>query len=637
MKVINWILLIMVLIIMILLMMEDVVRGNTLYSINHLLYLLDYHCWPLYAGVASVLSWNIFQMNTTWKRLIESEEQYNETTNSAIVGIYIIQNEKFVFVNRTLSELFGYAQSEMIGMNPVSLVIPEKRALITTRLKERSRGIVFEPYDVECIRRSGETFIANVWGQPSSYHGQPASVGTLLDVTKRVENEKKIWNLAYYDSLTTLPNRLYFNDLSEDLINVAIKKNRKFSVFLIDIDEFKIINDTYGHHCGDIALKEVATRLTTSLNIACPMDDNDCTGFSARLGGDEFVLIVSYVEHEDDIIRIIDSIYDQFKTPIIIGNDTIFIDVSIGVARFPTDGSTISMLLKSADLALYESKAIGGHTYIIHNKSMDVSFSQRILVDGLLQKFIETNDFDMAFQPIIHTQSEKICGVESLFRGNEESRQLVTTSEIMKIAEENGAIIPLGTLILHRAIQQCVSCSANLDVSIRMSVNLSMAQLNQPNIVEVVKNAIDMYHMCPENLALEITETVFMQHFEQNVIKLVQLRDMGIHIFLDDFGKGYSSMHYLLELPIDKIKIDMSFIQNITKDKKSKEIVKAIIMLTKALNITSCAEGVETQEQRDILAELECDQIQGYFYSKPLYPTDMYKYVSEQDMGTCKA
>ena len=435
---------------------------------------------------------------------------------------------------------------------------------------------------------------------------------------------KELEWLAYYDTLTQLPNRLNFKKRLSKLIDRPKESRKRIACILIDVDDFKRINDTLGHVGGDDFLIDIGKRLQQTVDFYCkhhskPM--NPCQCFVARLGGDEFVMVLDNAQDSKEIIQSLDYLYKLLEPPFTVEGRDVFPSMSSGVSLYPYDGTSISALLKSADLALYAAKDAGKKRYYFHESSMNTRVEECIQLEQYLLYFIDTGDFDIDFQPQVDINTGKVVGGEALFRGNKKTQPNLNLGNLISVAEETGLIVPLGKKILERACMECKLCMDSGREDINISVNASMRQLEEHDFVPMVLDILDKTELPPERLTIEITETIFMQNFSDNVKKLEQLAEKGIQVVLDDFGTGYSSMGYIRRLPISGLKLDIQFISNLDHEKDA-EISKAIILMAKTLGLTAVAEGVETKEQVDILRSFGCDKIQGYYYSKPLTPQD---------------
>lgn len=434
---------------------------------------------------------------------------------------------------------------------------------------------------------------------------------------KQKREIERLTKLAYYDTLTQLPNRLMFQTDVVEAMSYSLKTNEPLTVFLIDLDNFKHINDTHGHAVGDMVLKQVSYRIEAIKNARCKIAESinkynfhECKCLAARLGGDEFVIVFEHMDkHEAQIIAM--QMLSILKQPSIIEGNEIIISVSLGISIFPSDANNISGLLKAADLAMYTAKENGKDQFSFHESYMNTKVQKRVEIELMIREIINSGKIEINYQPIFNVNKEEITGFEALLRASKSNINFSPT-ELIKIAEESNLIIPLGTIILEKACQfGCECLDAGFDLSV--SVNLSSPQLTADNFEQIVANTLKKTGLPAQNLILEITETILMLNFEKSAATLNRLRELGVKISIDDFGKGYSSFNYLQSLPISKLKIDMSFVQLLGLDKKTNVIVKGIIEMADALGMDTCAEGVETKLQLIKLKEFGCGQAQGHY------------------------
>lgn len=576
----------------------------------------------LFVGWIAIPVYALVKKHKTLESLKESELKYKSTMESALVGIYVIQDLKFTYVNPAMVKYFGYDSAEdLISVSPIEITAPEDREKVKRRLTERAVGIVSDPYTVRCIRKDGSRFIATVWGKGVSVNNRPASVGTLVDITSQIEDQKSIERLAYYDQLTELPNRAYFAIRADEALERAQSKttHTNFGLFLIDIDDFKRINDTRGHAYGDLVLQEVASRIHPKIR-ACANQchlHRECRCFAARLGGDEFVILLEGIVDTQHADHAANEILQSFYDPVLIEGHKLNISVSIGIALYPQSGSSVSTLLKSADLALYAAKERGKNQYYFHDKSLSNKIDTLVQYERHIRYFVETEDFDVHFQAIYDVELDKIVGAETLFRSNVDKFGPLDLQTVIDVAEQTGLIVPLGAAIFKRACIECKKCDV-LGPDRINSVNVSTRQLEDPEFVNMCCKTMDLIGVAPHNMAIEVTESMLMNNPDEGHAKLLELRELGMQVFIDDFGKGFSSMTYLRHLPADKLKIDKAFIDDITDDRAAVDMLQGINDLAHNLGLKTCAEGVETKEQLEILRMLEIDQVQGYLIGKPV-------------------
>jgi diguanylate cyclase (GGDEF)-like protein len=436
----------------------------------------------------------------------------------------------------------------------------------------------------------------------------------LRNSNKRLQNEmqkrkmdmEKIHNLAYFDSLTGLPNRIYALNELQEKINKCDTHPCVGNIFFIDIDNFKFINDTHGHSFGDKMLIEIAKRLNelASSNLML-----------SRLGGDEFLILYCNTEGTADAIELADKVLSVFKEAIIIDDISFYITCSIGIAVYPIDGNTVEELLKHADLAAYTAKTSGKNKYVLFDKNMLEAFEERANLEERLKDAYKNNEFILYYQPQIDTKSEKIVGLEALLRWNSSSHGLVMPRSFITVAEEIGLINEIGKWVIESSF---AFAKELMHKNICISCNVSAVQLKQSSFANDVIEVFNRYGLKKGNIALEITESCLIEPLDEVYEKLDKLRKRGILIYLDDFGTGYSSLNYMKSLPIDVLKIDKSFIDNTISDGVDRRIVKTIISLAHEIGLKVIAEGVEEKEQLTYLNLCGCNTMQGYLFSKPV-------------------
>jgi len=440
-------------------------------------------------------------------------------------------------------------------------------------------------------------------------------VVTFEDITARLAAEERVRHLAHYDTLTDLPNRVTFYEQMESILS-GLRRGETFGILSLDLDHFKTVNDTLGHPIGDLMLKTVADRMR-----GC-MRERD---FVARLGGDEFVVVQVPADGPTSLPRLASRLIESVGAPYELEGHQIVIGLSIGIALSPADGIEPDVLLKNADLALYRAKADGGGTYRFFEAEMDARMQARRALEMDLRKAVLKNEFELNYQPIIDVKSGAITSCEALIRWRHPERGMIPPMEFIPVAEETGMIVPIGEWVLAQACIEAMRWPKHIGVS----VNLSPAQFKSRNLVQAIKNAIADSGLPAQRLELEITELVLLQETEGAFAILHQLRDLGIKIAMDDFGTGYSSLGYLRGFPFNKIKIDQSFIRDLSSKEDSLAIVRAVVGLSSSLGITTTAEGVETKEQLARLTTEGCDEAQGFLFSEPRSASEVEKLLHE--------
>ena len=429
---------------------------------------------------------------------------------------------------------------------------------------------------------------------------------------------------AHHDVLTKLPNRLLFNDRVHKAIQQATRDKSQIALFFIDLDRFKQINDSLGHQVGDKVLIETANRLKESIREVDSL---------ARLGGDEFTVLMEGLRCSEDASVLAKKIIDAIIEPMLFNGQTLYLSASIGISLFPNDSREIDKLFMYADSAMYKAKEEGRNNFQFYASEMTALASKRLEIEAKLYKAIDNEEFLVYYQPQIDARERKIIGMEALIRWNHPKDGLIPPFEFIGIAEDNGLIVPIDLWVMDRAMRQLVEWyKEGLNPGV-LALNLSLKQLHQENFIETFAKILKRTACKPEWVELEVTESSIMQNPEDSIALLDKLSAMGIELAIDDFGTGYSSLSYLKRLPLDKLKIDKSFIDDIPHKEEDVGISKAIIALAKSLNLRVIAEGVETQEQLDFLLENDCDNIQGYFFSKPLPSDAMQKYLQNPKLN----
>lgn len=424
-----------------------------------------------------------------------------------------------------------------------------------------------------------------------------------------IKNQEKIRYMAYYDDLTGLPNKSLFKDRLSLEICKASETNSGGAVLFIDLDDFKKINDSLGYDVGDELLKIASKKFKKCVNSYDTV---------ARFGGDTFLILLPGESHYTVLSEKARVLLNEFKEEIKIDNNSLFATVSIGISVFPNDGLDANTIMKNAETALYQAKRKGRSTYCFFNDEMGSAISRRLRIENGLRSALKNNELYLCYQPQVESKTGRIKGLEALIRWKSPELGMVPAGEFIPIAEETGMIVEIGKWILESVCNQnkiWLSNGYNFD---NISINISSIQLKQPDFLDTVNEILKASGVEPQKIEIEITETAFMESIEENINKLEGLKNMGIKISLDDFGTGYSSLNYLRRLPISTLKIDKSFIDNICENSSDRDITYGIIQLANKINLNVVAEGVEGKEQVDILKDMNCDIIQGYYFSKPI-------------------
>lgn len=561
-------------------------------------------------------------IDITEQKLLENkllEEKNSAITSfealidSTIEGLIIYNEDKIcIQTNKVAPKIFGYEESEMIGMAAWKFIAPESLELVKSVIIKENQ----EPYEAVMLRKDGTKFPAILRGHNLVLAGENLRVSATMDITDMKKYEEKILRLAHYDTLTKLPNRI----LLKEYIQKSIKHSKRTSYYnallFIDLDNFKVVNDTVGHDVGDMVLIETAKRIQDAVR------DNDVV---ARLGGDEFVVLVNSEEiNRDKIVDNLGFIGQKILTSLqelyLINNHEFRITASIGIKIFNDDTFSMSELMKYADSAMYNAKSEGRNTFRFFNPELQKIMENKISLLDNLRKAIFDNSMALHYQPQIYSETEEQkVGVEALIRWNHETQGLIPPDKFIPIAEESGLIIQLGEWILEESIAQIKAWEKDTQKrNWRVSINVSSKQFEEPNFMSMIEQILKRHCVKSEMIRLELTERILIKNIDETLIKLQALKDMGISLSIDDFGTGYSSLSYLKKLPIDELKIDKSFISDLTTDKNDEIITRTIISIGTEFGLEVIAEGVETKEQYDKLRSLGCKYFQGYLFSKPV-------------------
>jgi diguanylate cyclase (GGDEF)-like protein/PAS domain S-box-containing protein len=550
---------------------------------------------------------------TERKRAEETLQKQSAAMTASMDGIAIVNHRlEFTVVNDALAKLYGYPDPEsMIGLSLHTLYETQTYERFTSTIlpivKQRGRWRGEAPG----LRHDGLTFPQEI--SISAIEGG-GLVCVVRDITERTYAEEQIKHLAYHDALTGLPNRLLFKDRLTVAISHAQRDRAKLAVLFLDLDRFKVINDSLGHNIGDQLLQAVSARVQSCVR------ESDTV---ARLGGDEFTVLLPHLPHAEDAALVAQKIIDAVRYPFQIEGREFFMTTSIGISLYPDDGFDAETLIKNADTAMYQAKEQGRDNYQLFNAFINAKALQRIALEHGLRKALINQELAVYYQPIFDFRTGRISGMEALLRWNHPTLGMIPPAVFIPLAEAIGVMIPIGTWAMRVACAQAKAWHDAGHRSLSLAVNLSVCQLQQPDLLQRVQEIITETELPPRLLELEITESSAMQSPEASVRTLYDLKKLGIRISLDDFGTGHSSLSYLKRFPIDTLKIDQSFVRDITHDPDTAAIVTAIIAMAHSLRLKVIAEGVEFTEQSTFLRRYGCDQMQGYLIKAPV-PTDRF-------------
>lgn len=524
------------------------------------------------------------------------------------LGVTVTDLERTVlYANPAEARMHGYTVSELIGRNARLFAPPELETPMSPSRLQEVRSWRRESVNV---RRDGATFPVEIVSDVVvDEAGTPFAVVTCTDdITERKRHEEQIQHYAYFDPLTQFPNRRLFADRLDVAVTSAARNDGKLAVLFLDVDHFKLVNDTLGHSVGDRLLQSVAARL-----MRCVREGDTV----ARAGGDEFTLLLPDTG-ENSAVRVAKKILETVAKPLEIDGRELFLTASIGIALFPGDGMDAEILMKNADTALYRAKEVGRGSYQLCKPEMNARAAERLALENLLHQALAREELFLHYQPQVDLATGRIVAVEALLRWESRERGLIAPEDFVPVAEDCQLILPIGDWVLRSACRQGAAWNDAGLPPLRVAVNVSARQLQQQHMPGLIRGVLEETGFPPDQLEVEITESTAMRHPASSMGLFRDLRELGIRIAIDDFGTGYSSLSYLQQFPVNALKVDQSFIGGISADPGSDAIVEAIIVLARSLRLGTVAEGVETRIQLDRLRDLRCEAIQGHLLSHPL-------------------
>ena len=564
----------------------------------------------------SVIFQDISALKRAERAARESEERFHATFEQAGVGMALgdIDSEppRWLRVNQKLSDILGYTKDELLEINTLHLSPRKERALARHHTERLARGeIASDTREQRYVRKDGKIIWVNITRSVITGVDGRAShmISVIQDTTENRRTAERIAYLAQYDSLTGLPNRNLFRDRLTHALGRAKRSEKLLALMSLDLDRFKEINETLGHPTGDEVLRALAGRLRAARR------ESDTV---ARLGGDEFMLILENITDVNQAGTLAQDILQTVSQPFVIRGREIFVTASIGIAIYPFGEDDVDALLQTTDIAMYRAKEEGRNTYEFYDVAMNAHAAESLEMENLLRRALEREEFVLHYQPKISVRTGRITGVEALIRWNSRELGLVSPVKFIPLAEKTGLILTIGEWVLKSACVQNKLWQEWGHPPIVMSVNLSQRQFRQKHLVQTVVAALQGTGLDPRFLELEITESMIMLNADKTVAVLHELHELGVQLSIDDFGTGYSSLAYLKKFPVQKLKIDRSFIQDLDAHTDKSGIVTAVIAMAKSLGLGVVAEGVETRQQLAWLARLNCDEYQGYYFSRPV-------------------
>lgn len=557
------------------------------------------------------------QLNAQSRRILSSavEQSHN--------GVIIADcNGLIEYVNPRYTKITGYSSEEAVGriaelMNNELLTDANNLSL----QEAMQLGASWETFLVS-MRKNGERFWQQVTASPILDDTGSLShiVLNIDDISERVETQAQMEKLAFYDPLTGLENRRLFRDRLEQSLKRVRRNKKSMALLFLDLDQFKRINDTLGHDAGDELLCCVAQRLRSCVREA---------DIVSRLGGDEFTILLADITQAEDASLVARKILQSLHTPILLAQQEVTISCSIGITIAPEDSMNAGVLMRNADLAMYRAKDQGRDNFQYFTDDMNTESHARMTLENELRVAVNNEDFVVYFQPQVNLNEKRICGFEALVRWRHEQVDLISPDRFIPVAEETGLIIRVGEIVLRQACQQMRQLRDAGLSGLTVAVNLSARQFRDRNLVNMIRRTLEETGLEPQSLELEITESMLMDDIEQAIDILSELKALGVTIAIDDFGTGYSSLSYLTRLPVDKLKVDRSFVSNLPESARHTAIATAIIAMAQRLRLLVVAEGVETQPQASFLHSHQCAILQGYLFGEPVAGTELPARIAE--------
>jgi diguanylate cyclase (GGDEF)-like protein/PAS domain S-box-containing protein len=547
------------------------------------------------------------------EELRESEKRFRSIFQNAVAGIALLGVDgRFLQVNPAFCRMLKYSEEELLKLKTYDITHPADLDLTRGLLQEGAAGQRKSvDYEKRFICRDGETLwvhVAMAWLHDD--HDRPTyAVGLVTNITPHHQAKQEIRQMAHFDSLTGLPNRQLFLERCDQALTRAGKDHSQVAVFIADLDRFKGVNDTFGYTVGDHLLKTACERLK-----ACLKGDDTL----ARLGNDEFALVVSGIESQEGYSILAQKILHALADPVELEGQAVYCSAGIGIALFPMDGSQVEVLLKNAGAALQRAKEQGPNNYRYFSQGMNRMARERLAMETGLRRALERRELSLHYQPQMDLASGAVTGMEALLRWDSPELGSIPPSRFIPLAEQTGLILPIGDWVLESACRQARLWHEGGFASLRMAVNISARQFKQADFIDRLDRALLKSGIDPTLLELELTESIVMERSEETLMTLTDLKSRGIKLAIDDFGTGYSMLSYLKHFPIDRLKIDRSFVSDISTDSDDAAITEAIIAMAHGLRIKVLAEGVETREQLDFLTARRCEEGQGYFFARPL-------------------
>ena len=596
---------------------EDDVVEFRIMDLDGNIHWIEHACHPIFRDDGTWLGRRGLNRDITWRK--ESEQQLHLTAsvfeNAREAILLTDAKERIVAVNPAFTEVTGYSADEVMGQTPKLLESGRHGPEFFAQMWKQVNLYGSWQGELWNRRKDGSlyptllvlTTVLDHKGEVTHY------IGISTDTSRQKESEEQISHMADYDALTDLPNRALLRDRAERAMAMADRDSTELAILFVDVDRLKTINDSLGHAVGDKLLQTLAMRLMAEIR------EVDTVG---RLGGDEFLLILPRTDANGAVL-LARRLMTCVALPFEIEDHTLNVTPSIGICIYPRDGKGFDELLKAADIATGKAKESGRNTYQFFSPAMNEAAFERLMIENALRHALSRDEFMLYYQPQVNARTGNVIGYEALIRWKHPEMGMIPPLKFIPLAEETGLIVPIGTWVLREACRQAKSWQDEGLPPVRIAVNFSSRQFTAVDVLRTIEQALQDSGLEPDYLEVEITESLLMQNPQQTLKILHAIKSIGIHISIDDFGTGYSSLSYLKQFPIDKLKIDQSFVRNITHDPNDASIVRAIIALARSMQLATIAEGVETEAQFTYLRSLHCDEIQGYLFSPPVPPTEI--------------
>lgn len=554
------------------------------------------------------------------RELTEEKTRHDNLTDMSPDAIIVHRDEVIEYANRSAVEMFGAENiDELIGKSLYDRISPEFHNLLHNRAGELEKNDERLPFaEIRMLTVDNKFFDAEIVGSRVSFNGEYAIQSIVRDITQRKKAEGQLIYQANYDELTELPNRVLAMDRLQLSLVRAQREKRTVALLFLDLDRFKKVNDSLGHSIGDLLLKKAALRLRSCVR------DGDTV---ARLGGDEFLIVLPDLETAISSEVVANKILESFSDSFHLEKHDLFVTTSIGITFYPADGEDSDVLLRNADAAMYKAKSKGRNTYCFFTQEIDKLAHENLRLDNHLRHALERDELLLHYQPVHNANTGQVVGAEALLRWNNPQMGVIDPARFIPVAEETGLIIDIGKWVLNEACSQAATWLKMGNPDFRIAVNVSPRQFRDGNLVNAVVKSMVENELPAHCLELELTESLLVEDAPMTSFTLRELKQMGVQLSIDDFGTGYSALSYLKRFSFDTLKIDRSFVMDMTTDKNDAALVAAIIAMARSMEMGVIGEGVETEEQLNMLLEQKCELMQGFYYSRPISADDFGVYL----------